>query len=75
MDSVLKFAKQHGYKSVIERGKWNGYTVYEMVLSKTETLYVGVPQYILDNGKEFRISDPEEAFEILDSLNEDGEEK
>lgn len=70
MGAVLKYAKQHGYKSVIARGKWNGYAVYEMVLSESETLYVGIPQYILDDGTELRISDADEAFEILDKLTE-----
>lgn len=70
MDAVLKYAKQHGYKSVIARGKWNGYTVYEMVLSKNEMLYTGIPQYILYDGKTLKISDVDEAFKILDNLHE-----
>lgn len=68
MDTVLKYAKYHGYNSVVEKGEWDGYTVYEMVLSAKKTLYVGIPQYILDDGKELRISEPKEAFDILEWL-------
>lgn len=68
MDSVLKYAKNHGYEKIINRGKWKEYTVYEMVLSEKE-FYIGIPQYILKNGKNLKISDADEAFEIMDWLD------
>lgn len=72
MDSVLKFAKEHGYQSAKPRGRWNDYNIFEMILSDDhDSLHVGIPQFILDDGKELRISEYTEAFEILDRL--DGE--
>lgn len=69
MDSILKYAQNHGYEKVINRGKWEEYTVYEMVLYEKE-FYVGIPQYILDNGKSLKVSSADEAFEIMDWLND-----
>lgn len=67
LDSLLRFSKKRGYESVIERGAWRGYDVYEMVLSGKE-VYVGIPQYIVVEGDKMRLTTPDEAFEIMDAI-------
>lgn len=68
---VLKYANELGFESVVERGSWKKSTVYELVLSASqEDAYTGIPQYVIDSGKKLKVASLNEAFEILDSLNE-----
>lgn len=77
LDSVLSYAQDLGYATVIERGPWKKSTVYEMILSEeSENACLGIPQFVIDDGENLHISSVEEAFAILDSFDaeEDGEE-
>ena len=59
------YAKEMGYEKAFFRLKWNGYDVYEPVYSK-ELSYIGLPLMILEKNGKFRMTTPEEAFDILD---------
>ncbi len=74
LDSVLSYASDLGYEDAIERGEWKGATVYELILKKDgEEAYTGIPQFVLDDGEsELKIASADEAFDILDSLDEGG---
>lgn len=76
LDSVLTYASDLGYEDAIERGEWKGATVYELILKKDgEEAYTGIPQFVIDDGEsELRIASIGEAFDILDSLDEEDED-
>lgn len=72
LDSVLTYASALGYEDAVERGEWEGVIVYELILKKDNEQYTGIPQFVLDIGEsELRIADIDEAFAILDSLDEE----
>ena len=67
--AVLTYAKEHGYVDVEYRGKWNGFDVWHLVFTRDKKIrYIGVPTYVLDDGKSLRIADNDESFAIMDSL-------
>lgn len=70
LDSILRYANKNGYKDVIYRGKFEKFSVYELILSE-ELIYIGIPQYIMDDGQKIRVSSPDEAFKILDWLEKE----
>ena len=62
---VLEYAKKMDYESVKFRFKWKGYNVYEPIYSE-ELSYIGLPLMILEKDGKIRMTNPDEAFEILD---------
>lgn len=68
-NNVIQFAKTNGYDSVIYRGKWNGYKVYEPILDGEETAFIGLPYVILVNSLEMRMCTQEECFKIMHDMN------
>lgn len=69
LDTVLKYAKKHGYEDIKYRYERNDYKIYEMVMGKNQT-YIGLPRFLIVSKKSFRTSSDDETFSILDYLNE-----
>ena len=65
METVVSFAKQHGYDNAIYLGKWKDYDAYEPVFDGADVSFVGLPYIILAKGDTVRMSTSEEAFEQI----------
>lgn len=63
-----KYKKILACEDLQKIGEWNGYEVYEPVYN--EIVAIGLPQYILKNDKEIRLSDYHESFTLLDKFEE-----
>lgn len=71
-NKVLEYAKKMGYEGAYFRMEWKGYSVYEPVYSD-ELSYIGLPLMILEKDGKIRMTDVDEAFEILDLTSEEDE--
>ena len=70
MDSANEFAKKQGFDAVDEVGEWKGFKVYEAYFDEeNESSAIGLPQYILKKGDDLRFCEPEETFDIMDSID------
>lgn len=64
---VIGYAKEKGYKSIKYIGKWKGYNVYEPIIFK-HVMFTGLPLVILVNNEKIRMSNGNEAMDILKEL-------
>ena len=70
MDSVRDFAKKKGFDAVGEVGSWKGFKVYEAYFDEgNEASVIGLPQYVLEKDSDLRFCEPEETFDIMDSID------
>ena len=69
LDTVLKYAKKHGYKDIKYRCEWNNYKVYEMIVGENQ-VFIGLPRFLIVSKKSFRMSNDNETFSILDYISE-----
>lgn len=72
MTKIEIYAKKMGYESAVFRLKWKGYNVYEPIYSD-ELSYIGLPLMILEKGGNFRMTNVDESFELLDILGDSDE--
>ena len=69
MDKIKDFAKKQGFDAVDEIGVWEGFKVYEAYFNEgNEPDAIGLPQYILEKDNDLRFCEPEETFDIMDSI-------
>ena len=69
---VEKYARSQGYDGCEHAGEWNGFDVYEPTIADIppgEFVCTGPPLVILVSGDDARMSTPDEAFAVLDSLD------
>lgn len=71
LDTLLKFAEKHGYKSVKYRCDWKKYKVYEMIMENKQA-YIGFPIFLIATDTVFRIATDKETLLILDYIAEVG---
>ena len=69
LDTLLKFAEKHGYKSVKYRGEWKKYKVYEMIMENKQA-YIGFPTFLIASDTAFRMATDKETLLILDHIAE-----
>lgn len=69
LDTLLKFAENHGYKSVKYRCDWKKYKVYEMIMKKKQ-VYIGFPTFLIATDTAFRMATDKETLLILDHIAE-----
>lgn len=69
LDTILKYAKNHGYNDIKYRCEWNDYKVYEMIMGENQ-VFIGLPRFLLVTKNSFRMSNDNETFLILDHINE-----
>ena len=69
LDTLLKFAEKHGYKSVKYRCDWEKYKVYEMIMENKQA-YIGFPTFLIATDTAFRMATDKEALSILDHIAE-----
>lgn len=69
LDTLLKFAEKHGYKSVKYRCDWEKYKVYEMIMENKQA-YIGFPTFLISTDTAFRMATDKEALSILDHIAE-----
>lgn len=67
LDTFLKFAEKHGYKSVKYRGEWKKYKVYEMIMENKQ-VYIGFPTFLISSDTAFRMATDKETLSILDYI-------
>jgi len=67
---VLDFAVINGYMAVEKLPDWQGYEVYEPILSANNLSYSGAPYVILVNADagEIRMSTEQEAYDNLEHI-------
>lgn len=65
IESVVEFARKHGYAGAEPEGKFNGFDAYRPV-PKSEGAIIGYPYLILVKGDTIRFSTLEETFEYMD---------
>ena len=68
MDKVIEFAKEQGYDNASYLGEWDGYKVYEPTFDGDDVLFIGVPLVILVKNEVIKMSTVEEAFQVMDEL-------
>ena len=68
MNSIVEFAKKHGYDNAIYSGEWNGFDVYEPVTNREDVAFTGVPFVILVQGDSIRMSTVDESYERIEYL-------
>ena len=69
LDTLLKFAEKHGYKSVKYRCDWEKYKVYEMIMENKQA-YIGFPTFLIATETAFRMATDKETLSILDHIAE-----
>ena len=69
LDTLLKFAENHGYKSVKYRYDWKKYKVYEMIMENKQA-YIGFPTFLIATDNAFRMATDKETLSILDHIAE-----
>lgn len=69
LDTLLKFAEKHGYKSVKYRCDWKKYKVYEMIMENKQA-YIGFPTFLIATDTAFRMATDKETLFILDHIAE-----
>lgn len=69
LDTLLKFAEKHGYKSVKYRCDWQKYKVYEMIMENKQA-YIGFPTFLIATDTAFRMATDKETLSILDHIAE-----
>ena len=69
LDTLLKFAENHGYKSVKYRYDWTKYKVYEMIMENRQA-YIGFPTFLIATETAFRMATDKETLSILDHIEE-----
>ena len=69
LDTLLKFAENHGYKSVKYRCYWEKYKVYEMIMENKQA-YIGFPTFLIATDMAFRVATDKETLSILDHIAE-----
>lgn len=73
-EKIIAFAKSKGYDGAEYAGKWKGYEVYEPTIkgaTERDPAIVGIPLIILVKGDRIRLSTVDEAFEYMDSLEDE----
>ena len=69
LDTLLKVAENHGYKSVKYRCDWKKYKVYEMIMENKKA-HIGFPTFLIATDTAFRIATDKETLLILDHIAE-----
>ena len=69
LDTILKFAEKHGYKSAKYRCDWKRYKVYEMIMENRQA-YIGFPTFLIATDTDFRMATDKETLSILDHIAE-----
>lgn len=69
LDTLLKFAEKHGYKSVKYRCDWKKYKVYEVIMENKQA-YIGFPTFLIATDTAFRVATDKETLSILDCIAE-----
>lgn len=69
LDTLLKFAEKHGYKSVKYWCDWKKYEVYEMIMENKQA-YIGFPAFLIASDTAFRMATDKETLLILDHIAE-----
>ena len=69
LDTILKFAEKHVYKSVKYRCDWEKYKVYEMIMENKQA-YIGFPTFLIATYMAFRMATDKETLSILDHIEE-----
>lgn len=69
LDTLLKFAERHGYKSVKYRCDWKKYKVYETIMENNQA-YIGFPTFLIATDTAFRMATDKETLLILDHIAE-----
>lgn len=69
LDTLLKFAEKHGYKSVKYRCELEKYKVYEMIIGNKQA-YIGFPTFLIVSDTAFRVATDKETLLILDHIEE-----
>ena len=65
-DKALEFAKNNNYETVEYLGKYENYFVYEPVSDVDLVSYTGLPNVILVNEEEVRLSTYDETMALMD---------
>lgn len=71
LEQVKQFATINGYKDVEPLGEWRGYEIYEPILSRDKTCFIGPPLMIMVKGDTIRMSTPEEGMEQIAEMPDD----
>ena len=73
-EKIIAFARSKGYDGAKYAGKWKEYDVYEPTIkgaTERNPAIVGVPLKILVQGDRIRLSTVDEAFEYIESLDDE----
>lgn len=66
-----EMAREAGYHDTKRLGKWNNYEIIEPVFTDNEMHCIGIPQFILVDGKTMRWTENEsESFAIMNELQQ-----
>lgn len=65
-EHINRLAKSEGFDRVEHVGSWNGFELY--VADTDEACEIGLPQYILADGKAARWADVDETTDIMATL-------
>lgn len=73
-DKIIEFARSKGYDGAEYSGKWKDYEVYNPTVdgfTEKDPAIIGLPLIILVQGDRIRLSTADEAFEYLDTFEDE----